>query len=158
MASLLDPRQILLFAKSNTKQYISIHEYIKAGIYLKKGFSILDIKALLYVMNLLQIDENCNEILFRSKMQDILLQFGMVCSIGTIYIRTEDMEEKRKYFKTNYIIEKGNGSSVERKTRRNQHLLEIRWSFEALCHSVIRQAKKQYSNFTQQIYQKENCI
>ena len=96
-------KPILLFAKSNTKQYISMHEYIKAGMYLKKGFSILDIKALLYVMNLLQIDENCNEILFGSKIQDILLQFRMVCSIGTVYLQTEDIEEKRKYFKTIYI-------------------------------------------------------
>ena len=91
-------------------------------------------------------------------MQDILLQFGIICSIGTIYLRTEGMEDKRKYLKTIYIIEKGNGSSIERKTRRNQHLLEIKWNFEALCHSVIRQAKKQYNNFTQQICQKEKCI
>ena len=91
-------------------------------------------------------------------MQDILLQFGIICSIGTIYLRTEGMEDKRKYLKTIYIIEKGNGSSIEQKTKGNQHLLEIKWNFEALCHSVIRQAKKQYNNFTQQICQKEKCI
>ena len=51
---------------------------------------------MLYAVNLLQLDENrCNEILFRSKKQDILLRFGMVCSIGTVYMQTEDMEDKR---------------------------------------------------------------
>ena len=46
-------KQILLFAKRNINQHICIHKYIKAGKYLKKGFSILDIKSLLYVMNVL---------------------------------------------------------------------------------------------------------
>ena len=68
-------KQILLFAKRNINQHICIHKYIKAGKYLKKGFSILDIKYLLYVMNLLQVDENSNnELLFGNKMQDDLLQ------------------------------------------------------------------------------------
>ena len=78
---------ILLFAKSNTKQYISIHEFIKAGKSLKKIFSTFDIKAVLYVMNLSQVDENCcDELLFGNKMQSILLQFRMFCSIGTVYL------------------------------------------------------------------------
>ena len=79
---------ILLFAKSKTEQYISIYEYLKkAGKYLKREFSTLDIKALLYVMNLLKVNENCsNEILFGSKIQNILLQFGVVYSIGTVYL------------------------------------------------------------------------
>ena len=80
------------------------------------------------------------------KKQDILLQFAVVCSFGNVYIRTEDMEDikdKRNHFKTIYIIEKGNRSSVEqKKTRSNQHLLEIKLILEALYHSVKRQAKK----------------
>ena len=89
-------KPILQFAKTNIKQHICIHEYIKAGKYLKKGFSILDIKSLLYILNLLRIDENGNnEQLFGKKMQNILLQFGMICSIGTVYLRSEDIDENR---------------------------------------------------------------
>jgi len=89
-------KPILLFAKRNIKQHICIHEYIKAGKYLKKGFSILDIKSLLYILILLRIGENSNnEQLFGKKMQNILLQFGMICSIGTVYLRSEDIDENR---------------------------------------------------------------
>ena len=62
----------------NIKQHICLHEY-KGWKVSKKRFSILDIKSLLYLMNLLQEEENCNnEQLFGNEMQNILLQFGII--------------------------------------------------------------------------------
>ena len=121
-------KPILQFTKSNTKQYISIYEYFKAGKNLKKGSSVLDIESLLYVMNLLQVDEDyCNELLFGNKMQNILFQFGMVCSIGTVYLQTEDIEDKRKNISKQFVsLKRGTDHLLNKKNRRNQHPLEIR--------------------------------
>ena len=50
----------LLFAKSDVKQYIFLHEYYdKVGKYLEIWFFTIDIKFLLHSINLLQIAENC---------------------------------------------------------------------------------------------------
>ena len=47
-----------------------------------KRFSIVDIKALLYVVNLFHVDEDYrNEALFVNILQNVLLLYGMVCSI-----------------------------------------------------------------------------
>ena len=124
---------------------------LKLESILKKDF-LLDIKCLLYVMDLLRVDENGNnEQLFGNKMQNILLQFGMVCSIGTVYVRNEDNENKRKHFKTICIIEKGKGSYNERQTRRNKLPLDTKWNFEALCHASVRKAKIKYNNYIQEM-------
>ena len=58
-------------------------------------------------MNLLQVYVNSNnELLFGNKMQNSLLQFEMICSIWTIYIRARGSEKKNQYYKTVHIIEK----------------------------------------------------
>ena len=60
-------------------------------------------------MNLLQVDVNSNnELLFGNKIQNSVLQFEMICSIGTVYIRVRDSEKKSQYYKIVCTIEKRN--------------------------------------------------
>ena len=60
-------------------------------------------------------------------MQNILFQFGMVCSIGTVYLQTEDIEDKRKNISKQFVsLKRGTDHLLNKKNRRNQHPLEIR--------------------------------
>ena len=45
-------------------------------------------------------------------MQIIILQFEMICLIRTIYLQTENRKDKRKHFKTIFIIVKEYGYSI----------------------------------------------